>query len=349
MKLKNIIKTILLQSLCLYALPGFSAIKWEDELSIEIQNDNIYESDDPDAEINDLYTTIESGMVLSFSDTFSLQNTLMIEPVLDPEPGKDRTFDDTALYVEEIKFNYEKDSFALFAGKFNPSFGWAWDKTAGVYGTDLPEDYEMTGKIGAGASVKFGPDSKHSLTFNTFFADTSFLSDTTHKDTEALSKEDGGVSNTEDFSSYSLSLEGEIIENFGYQLSHRILAAGEGDENDEKGYSASLEYSFELSNDYRLIPFVEYASFDSFEGGEDDADYLTGSLSLEIRSFNISGAYTSRDIMGEEDISDYQYQLSAGYAFENGFSLDLGWKTTEEINIKTHSIGIVAAYLIEIG
>lgn len=348
MKIKEILKIAILQSMCFYALPGFTEIKWKDEFSIEIQNDNTYESDDPDAEINDLYTTIESGMVLSFSDTFSLQNTLMIEPVLDPEPGKDRTFDDTALYVEEIKFNYEKDSFALFAGKFNPSYGWAWDKTAGVYGTDLPEDYEMTGKIGAGASFKFGPDSKHSLTFNTFFADTSFLSDTTHKDTETLSKEDGGVSNTEDFSSYSLSLEGEIIENFGYQLSHSILEAGEGDENDEKGYSASLEYSLELSKDCQLVPFVEYASFDSYEGSKEDADYLTGSLSLEIRSFNISAAYTSRDFEGEDDISDYQYQFSTGYAFENGFSLDLGWKETEESEIQSRCLGLLAAYSLKI-
>ncbi len=348
MKLKKMIKIALFQSLCLYALPGFSEIKWEDELSIEIQNDNIYKSDDPDAEINDLYTTIESGMTLSFSDAVSLQNTLVIEPVLDTEPGKDRTFDDTALYVEEIKFNYEKDFFSLFAGKFNPSFGWAWDKTAGLYGTDLPEDYEMTGKIGAGASFKFGPDSKHSLTFNSFFADTSFLSDTTHKDTEALSKEDGGVSNTNDFSSYSISLEGEIIENFGYQLSHRVLAAGEGDENDEKGYSVSLEYSFELSQNYRLVPFVEYASFDSYEGCKNDADYLTGSLSLEISSFNISAAYTSRDFEGEEDISDYQYQLSAGYAFESGFSLDLGWKETEESEIQSRCLGMLAAYSLKI-
>ena len=338
----------LLLFLYFFTFPVFCEIKWENKLSIELQNDNTYESDDPDAEINDLYTTIESGMILSFSDAFSLQNILMIEPVLDPEPGKDRIFDDTALYVEEIQFNYKKDSFVLFAGQFNPSFGWAWEKNAGVYGTDLCEDYEMTDKIGAGASVKLGPDSKHRLTFNTFFADTSFLSDTTHKDTEALSKEDGGVSNTEDFSSYSISLEGEIIEHFGYQLSHRILAAGKGDKNDEKGYSASLEYSLEFSKDYRLIPFVEYASFDSYEGSENDAEYLTGSLSLEISSFNISAAYTSRNFEGKDAISDYQYQFSAGYAFDSGFSADLGWKEAEKSEIKSCSLGLIVSYCFKI-
>ena len=41
----------------------------------------------------------------------------------------DFTISKYAYYNKKIKFNYEKDSFALFAGKFNPSFGWAWAHT----------------------------------------------------------------------------------------------------------------------------------------------------------------------------------------------------------------------------
>ena len=80
----------------------------------------------------------------------------MFEPVQDPDPGDDRFLEDHGLYAEELFVNYETGHFAGYAGKFNPSFGTAWDLAPGIFGTDLAEDYEITERIGLGGALKFG-------------------------------------------------------------------------------------------------------------------------------------------------------------------------------------------------
>ena len=150
------------------------------EISIEVQNDYTYESDDPAAELNDLYTTIEPSFSLYLGSGLSIESGLVLEPVKDAVD--DRAFEDEGLYVETLFLQYEGDGWAVFGGKFNPGFGIAWDATPGIWGTDFAEDYEMTERVGFGGSVDLvaGSAGTHTLSASTFFADTSFLSGSLH-------------------------------------------------------------------------------------------------------------------------------------------------------------------------
>jgi len=327
----------------------WAEIGFSGEIGIEIENDNTYDSDDNDNELNDLYAVIEPAFTFSFSDSFSIESALVIEPVLDPEPRKDRAFKEEALFVEELKFNFEQERYSIYGGKFNPSFGLGWDLASGVYGADLAEDYEIAGMIGFGGAIQLDIDGKHILSINSFFADTSFLSDTTHLDTESLEKEDGGVSNTEDFSSFTITLDGEIIEDLNYHLGYRLLSEGEGDIDDETGLALGFQYLIELGMDKKIIPFIEYVSIDNAGGGTFDVSYFTASLAIEIEVWNIALAYTKRKTENDDvsDIDDYQYQISTGYAFENGINIDVAWKEIEEEDIKTNVVGIVIGYEFE--
>jgi|GEM_PF-4767415 len=60
------------------------------ELAIEIENDWTPGADDPDAELNDLYTTTELGLSVALSQALSINGLFVLEPVEDPM--NDRAF-----------------------------------------------------------------------------------------------------------------------------------------------------------------------------------------------------------------------------------------------------------------
>lgn len=326
---------------------------------VELQNDYTAESDDPDAEINDLFATIEPGISVRFTEALSIESSLVFEPVQDPDPGDDRFLDDHGLYAQEIYLNYETGRFAAYAGKFNPSFGTAWDLAPGVYGTDLAEDYEIAERIGAGGALKFGGDGlggdgfgEHQLSVNGFFADTSFLSDSAITRRGELDLSDGGPSNTEDLSSLSATLDGTGIPGVpvGYHLGVQLQEGGPGTPEDQVGYVAGLNGSYALSETVTLEPLLENAYFEGFGGADETRNYLTAGASLLYGPWNLALSYTNRHIepRGGSDVNDDQVQLSAGYAFANGITLDAGYKYTEDAGTDAHVVGMVATWSFDV-
>ena len=47
------------------------------------------------------------------------------------------------------------------------------------------------------------------------------------------------------------------------------------------------------------------------------------------------------------DDRDYQFQISAGYRFDFGLSVDVGWKITDEANVEKQTVGMLASYLFK--
>ena len=187
----------------------------EAEISIEIQNDNTFDSDDSTAEANELFTTTEPYLRFRATPELSLDAGLVLEPTTAPGPNEDRVFEDHGVYFEQLFLNYETSTFAVYGGKFNPPFGTAWDITPGIYGVDFAEDYELTERIGLGGALNLGGDGiggggfgAHRLAANVFFADTSVLSESALTNRGRTKRSTGGVSNTEELSSLSLTLDG---------------------------------------------------------------------------------------------------------------------------------------------
>ena len=101
---------------------------------VEFRSDSNVKSDDPDAEITDTYNTTELAFGWFVNRVLSFHGGFTFEPVLDPPPGTDRFFEDHGLYAEELYAALQFGRVRVFGGKFNPSFGTAWDKAPGLYG-----------------------------------------------------------------------------------------------------------------------------------------------------------------------------------------------------------------------
>lgn len=334
----------------------FSFSAWAESPSIEVtiaaevENDYTHKSDDKSAEINDLFVTIEPAIVVNLTNGFSVQSGLTMEPVFDPSPFKDRAFKDTGIYVETLFLNYEMGNLNVFAGKIDPTFGIAWDAAPGIYGADIAEDYQLTERIGGGFSYKMMPagGGEHTFTANAFFADTTFLSNSAITKRGRTSRTDGGASNTGSPQSVSVTLDGGEfpgMPGLSYHLGVRFQKKGRGDAGNETGFAAGLQKEIDLGNDQKLGILFEVAHFKNQDGGPDDASYATLGAEFTNGPWNaaVSGTIRNIDVSGGSDTKDHLLQASAGYEFENGVSVNVGYKIFRESKIDGHTVGIVLA------
>lgn len=123
------------------ASEGFPRV--EGEIRIEVQSDLGYRASNREEESNDLFTKIEPKLRFGLTPRISLSANLVVEPVREADPGRDRYFGDHGAFVEELFLGYETPRWGLRAGKINPHFGFAWDRAPGIYGRVFREDYEL--------------------------------------------------------------------------------------------------------------------------------------------------------------------------------------------------------------
>lgn len=325
------------------------------EILIEVQNDWTFESEDPSAEINDLFTTTEPFFSLNLMKGLSIQAGLVLEPVLDPGPSEDRVFEDHGLFAEVLSVNYETDRFSLVGGKFTPNFGIAWDAAPGIYGVDFAEDYELVERIGFGGGVSLPATSvgSHTLSASTFFLDTSVLSRSAITGRGQTSIGDGGPSNTGSLSSFAVALDGGEfpgLEGLRYHLAFAHQESGVGGSADERGYVIGVEHAVALGDDLELAPVFEYAFLNNSGGvAGTDTHYVTlgGSLGLDAWSLNLIYAMRRTVIAGAADVDDHMVELSAGYAFDFGLGIDVGWKRIEDGGVTSHVLGALLSYTVE--
>ena len=354
------------------------------EVLFEFQNDWAYDADHTEDQNNDLYTTIEPDVSLFVTPEFFLNTHLVFEPVKDiSPPGDNRYFGDEGLFVESLTANYQTERWGVFGGKFSPNFGLCFDAAPGIYGTDVCEDdIEMTERIGFGGNVgwSLGEFGSQSLSGSTFFQDTSQMSNSIFTERGRVRDEDGGPSNTESFESFAIALDGSDIEaapGFHYQVAFAMqdvnkisedaraflpenegifdpdLAAEIGDVNDTSNeYRLALagEWPIEVMENLTITPVFEYDRFWNAEGiPEQDRDYFTAAVSFELDNWNMALASTTRLIHNSEgeDYQDYLVQVSAGYRFDFGLGVDVGWARVEEENASKNVLGALVSYTYE--
>jgi len=350
-------RRLLLPALALYALQ-VSVTAAEDnssyprisgELAVELQDDWTYSSDDASAELNDLYPTLTLATKLAFNEAFSLNLEATLEPVEDATD--DRAFEDLGGYINILTVNYDSEYFSVYAGKFTPNFGLAWDATPGLYNDDINGDLELAEMWGFGGEVPFKLAGEHAVSGSVFFADTTFLSDSAGKSRGPVDKKDGGPANTESLSSFAVALNGnfEALPGFDYHLGFSALEEGDDGDQAQLGYVVAVQYSHEITDGVTLTPLVEYAYLDNVGGVDgDSAKYLTGSLGLEFGKWAGSATYQRRDTeTGAADLNDYVAALTVGYTFDIGLGLSAAYRFAEEENVDSRGLGIRAEYVIE--
>jgi hypothetical protein len=148
----------------------------------------------------------------------------------------------------------------------------------------------------------------------------------------AIARERGmtGVSNTESFESFLIALNGRqmpSLGNLGYHLSFMHQAKGVGNTTDENSVAAAVFTSFDLGGDVAFSPLLEVVHRTGVGGASDtDRLYLTLGGQVDWNGWNVAASWTERetDNPTAADNTDSHFQLSAGYAFDFGLSIDIG-------------------------
>lgn len=271
------------------------------DIPIEIKSELTYAADgDNERWLTD--ADIEPYLTLKLTDHIGVESGLVLEQVKGPDPGDTEFFSGHGLYVEQLKATWTGEALSAYAGKYNPVFGIAWGKAPGIWSDEFTEDYEMTERLGAGGAARFGGGAwgEHTLSAGTFFSDTSFLSGSLGTGRGRTSLSDGGASNTEDFSSFTLALDSKAPANIRGLETHagfRHQAAGDKDPSgdSENGYALGATYEFPVQDRYAVALTGEYAGFSNFNAGPQDARYWTLGGQVKIdEKWNIDSTYTNR-------------------------------------------------------
>lgn len=319
---------------CACLLASTSAVFAQDnnrftiETEVEIGIDSTFKSDDPTAELTDVYAVADVGVNFALTDTVSFFTALTFESVLDPTG--DRTFEDMGLYVGEIGLSFNLGKTGVSVGKISPAFGIAWDAAPGFYGTAMAEDYELAEMIGATADIEVGSGA---LSFAVFYADNTDLSKSIGTDRGRNTTAAGGAGNTGKLNNVALQWDQELG-NTSYTLGARYLSAGLGDASDETGISAGFVHA--LNDSVEIMG--EVAAFDGWGGSADNATYATLGASFGNGPFIYSGAVTYRDVTSAG--SAHMVSLGLDYEFDNGVALGAGYAFTSDAGIDSHAIGV---------
>ena len=338
-------KTILYTVGCVYLATSFQAYAQEGdspfsaEFVVELQNDGVIDSDDPDGELNNFFATIEGALSYSFGSGSSVNATLLIEPVEDPDD--DSFLEDHGLFAEELFFAQDFGAGELILGKFNPAFGVAWDAAPGIYGVDFAEDYELAEFLGAGVNVPLQfAGGEHVISVAVFQADRTFLSNSAGEERGRTRLSDGGPANTSGPESIAVALSGE----FGatsYNIGVQYLSAGEGDEDDQTGFVAGVIHTLGgAAEGVELLGEVVW--FDSFDGSENEAVFVTVGASVPVGPVTLSGVYSLRDV--ETASADHLATVSAEMELVEGLVGSIGYRYGDEEGVESHTLGALLVY-----
>lgn len=274
-----------------------------------------------------------------------LESTLVLESLRDPAVNDDHWAGDEGVFVEELKLVVEQGSWQATLGKFNPAFGSAWNDGRGIWSRQFAEGYEITERLGAGLEHT-GPDhalGRWSGSISAYVADTTALSDAVITSRPRTDREDGGPANTDSIASGTATLSVERllgVERLVATIAYRHQGAGDADPTaeDETGVAVTVEHGTLFSPTLGADVLVEYVDIQHFETQDADASWLTTGAVIHLhRRWRLAASHTRRRIGGETD--DRLLQLSGGYRFNHGATLEIGWRRSREAGEDADIIG----------
>lgn len=314
---------------------------------------SIYDANEDSEEVVDIFSHSHIEGTYKFTNKLSVNGTLLLEgdPAGHAHGGGaartgDRFFDDHPLFIEQLTVNYDDDYYGAYIGKFNPNIGVDAHDVPGWFGIFIFEEFEITERLGFGG---YGELNGHRLDVSTFFADITFLQESALYDRETIDGEDGGVANTEDFSSFSAQISGDIIEPISYYVGYVHQGHDAGD--DEDRFIIGLNGQTDITDNLKLNAMIDITDIDHLDGEDDhDRTYMTVGLGANFHNWNIGATYTKLDndsADATEGLDGSIIQTSVGYNFGNGFGIDLGYQKSDEEGETSKRIGSLIKYHAE--
>lgn len=343
------------------------------DVLMQFKADRVLSTNKQNVKTNNAYVYVESNLNLNFDKNWSIKtnlrsmptNTLTTRDNNNSERFRNFLSQDRSLLsqrndlmIEEIKLNFRNEDLEFYIGKFDPKFGTAHDKRKriGVFTNEFAEDYNLREKIGGGITA-FLENSKISL--NTFFNDTTGLSESAINNRGRAARNEGIAGNTGTLSSYSISIDGDTlfgVQDLYYNFGYRSLAvSNQANRARETGYVAGFEYLYRLGYKTSIIPFFEAVKINNFTGIEGrDALYTTSALIAKYSSWTSSVSFLSRNLKKGLGVSPSiarpsgnAFQLSVGYKFANNIAVDFTRSSLREDGKNGSMIGGMVSYLYQ--
>jgi hypothetical protein len=218
------------------------------------------------------------------------------------------------------------------AGKIGAEFAFAYDQMPGVFGDLLIDDLEINERLGGSVEweIADGPSGEYTVSAALFTADTTFLSES-FLHNRGRNEADGSPGNTGSLENFTVALTAEDAfgaEGLFLRLGYLVQNGDDGAFiEDQKAFVIGGSWEIEAGKDLTVMPLVEYvkAEFGGFGGF--DQDWLTIGLAVMPGDWTVTGAFKSLETdfgAGFGETANI-WQLSAGYAFENGLGLGVGY------------------------
>ena len=342
---------------------------WGGRLLLTLQSDQTLNSSGGVKPFNNTYSEPEFEGFVNFGQHFAINSLVKMEQVRSVTESS--AFRAEGAYVEQLYAIATFKPVELYGGKIHPRFAKGWDSTPGLYGTDFDEDYELTEKIGVGGSVTADFFGTHTLSVESFFNDTSFLSNSLFSrpsinDSDVLRpgharRTDGGAGNTGDFDNFDVVLEGgdlPHLKGLAYNLGWSRQKHGNSDEKNENAYVAGLAWEYPLTSRMTIVPMFEYAHISNQGGADVTADYITVGLGAALGlGWSASAHATIRpvdDHAAADDYTDHLVGFSVGYDLGSrlkkvaplldGLGIEAGYKHERVARENLNTIGAVLTY-----
>ncbi len=288
-----------------------------------------------------------------------------------PAGGGDRSFENEALYLQELTVNYDSKNAVILAGKFTPNFGTAWKWGRGIWTNELAKNYKEVEKLGVGGIYKMGDLQKtgqYNFGFSAFKNDRKNLDNSLISNRDSDHKSDAKAGDTRSLQSYAASLdvlfdftEGEKL---SYHFSYLNLAVNSNATAvpttkiaDQKGYAAAMNYRYPVAENFLLDALLEYTEMKNVGGDSDVGEkYSTASLVGEIyKNWNVTLATTDlvRKQLSQSGFDKNLSEISAGYKFDQTVFFDklliqVGYKnfrTNYKTSVETNNtVGVLVRY-----
>lgn len=298
------------------------------------------------------YLQIESNLNIHIYDNFSINTNTIFRPVNDRYTDvysndyygqedylkRKNYINKYDVIFEELAFQYKEEEFLIGAGKFNPTFGTAYDKSKyySTFGTKIAEDYELTEKLGIYIAMTLP---MFTLRGNIFYNDDTFLSSSLFGNRDTYSTEKG-VANNKDLENFSLTAD-FAVNDYRINLGVRRLKADSALDMAEKGYVIGFEKLVEESvGNFGFLPFAEYSLIQNYNGTKNrNMNFLTFRLPIIYNNWNLTASYSAKLDRedGFKDYKSYLAQIGIGYKFKNGIMIDVS-KTKERESYKIDSL-----------
>lgn len=344
--------------------PQTSGVVFGGSVEAKLQRDRVVPPDESQGKaFSDTSMEAKVGLFAKISPSWSLRSVLKLERVKDHD--ENASFRDEGAWVDQLYFSYDASVGSAYVGKIHPRFALGWDVAPGLYGADFAEGYELTEKIGIGLAYRL-PTSygDHKLTAEAFYADTTALSKSVGAQpkaderlvtrTSGVRKSDGGVSNTEDLSSFAVTLVGRampVAPKLEYALGFAKLAKGEGTQTEESRSAATLRLAeggvgFGVST----TPLLEVVEVRNAEGAQDvKISHQLAGLDAGFRDWTFSVVIHSRTTRTPAGVvKDRLDTVSVGYDLSTwmleGSAAKLGWKRAEENHVAVTTTGLALTY-----